>query len=496
MNNSSTELQKSGSIIQNTTISYTHLKNQKKNLKGNATKPLSVYSKRSDDDVFYLNKAFSDYFKQDFKEFAEKFSLLHPKVKCNNNKMKRILEKLKTFNEKNEKISQMKEDKVEKEIEMKEKDIYLAGNSKNIFPLLRSIYSQLYPYENEENVLTTPNLKYYFKSNKPLGNNDGNINYTYNMRNLNMQRNIIKTMNLNDMKYQINPEMYEEDDPDIKLFNNIKTDELDDLVNIKTNEENVINNNKNSTLNITEKYKINIESTDNKNTKIRPKTARIQTPNITKRNKNEENSKSKEKNKNKRELKRFNSKKGLRHGITNINIYNNNNDDFIHNKRLPFKDKPSAHPIQYQKMMNKIKMNYSNNITNNLFEDIILIENVHKKVKDDFSLFKDVNQQRPSTSKDFLVRPLSKLDKIRGNNIIYNNIEIKETKDFSHNIQTVASTKKLSSNNFFNDYIDSQFRTMYGNRNIFLNKKEDFRNEQINKNKELSGLLQVKNLKE
>ena len=52
---------------------------------------MSVYAKRSDSAVYYMSKEFSDYFKQDLKEFCDKFSLLHPKIKCNNKKIKKLL---------------------------------------------------------------------------------------------------------------------------------------------------------------------------------------------------------------------------------------------------------------------------------------------------------------------------------------------------------------------------------------------------------------------
>src|SRR5690606_15513050 len=80
-------------------------------LRSNATRPQSVFARRGDDDIFYLDKGFSDYFTQEESEFASKFPLLHPKVRCNSKSLKKTLRVVKKSNIQCEQLNTLKKTK-------------------------------------------------------------------------------------------------------------------------------------------------------------------------------------------------------------------------------------------------------------------------------------------------------------------------------------------------------------------------------------------------
>jgi len=190
------------------------IKKKSNAVKNIAPRPMSVYAKRSDSAVYYMSKEFSDYFKQDLKEFSEKFSLLHPKIKCDNSKIKKLLEEIKLIQDQDEKL--LKNFKIDDD-EFDIKDLNLAGNSKNIYPLLKSFLKNYYP-EDEVNKFFKD--KNYPISNRPLGNRIGKINNKTNIRSKNLDDLKSSTNSLrnsaNENKLNINT--YDKDDPDLKIF--------------------------------------------------------------------------------------------------------------------------------------------------------------------------------------------------------------------------------------------------------------------------------------
>ena len=84
----------------------------------------SVYQERSDSSIYFLSKEYSEYFKMDLKEFAEKFALLHPKLKIDKKNIRKTLEYINEMNnENNAKINQIKEPE---DIKFNKRHLYLA----------------------------------------------------------------------------------------------------------------------------------------------------------------------------------------------------------------------------------------------------------------------------------------------------------------------------------------------------------------------------------
>jgi len=54
-------------------------------------RPVSMYSPREENSCFYYSNTFSDYYKEDFKSFSEKFPVLKAKLKINSQKIQKEL---------------------------------------------------------------------------------------------------------------------------------------------------------------------------------------------------------------------------------------------------------------------------------------------------------------------------------------------------------------------------------------------------------------------
>lgn len=187
--------------------------NLNKNEKNTAIRPMSVYAKRSDSAVYYMSKEFSDYFKQDLKEFCDKFDLLHPKIRCDNKKIKKLLEEIKKDQDEDEKL--MRNFKID-DNEFNLKDLELAGNSRNILPLLKSFLKRYY---NDDEVRKIFNDKIYPISNRPLTAkpkiNDNKINLRGKI-----MSDLKETIERNEDRLKLEIEMYDKNDPDLKIFEN------------------------------------------------------------------------------------------------------------------------------------------------------------------------------------------------------------------------------------------------------------------------------------
>jgi hypothetical protein len=228
----------------------------------NAARPQSVYAKRSDNDVFYLDRAFSEYYTQEESKFAEKFPLLHPKVRCDQKKLKTTLQEVKLSTLWYDEMKNKIHNEDEYDVKIEQKDLNLAGNSKNPVPLLRSIYRQVYPDVLEAPI---PSNKIYPNSNKPLGNSIEYIDLKNNVRSANMMSfynnnlstdnfdNRIKSARINSIPSELKLDTYSIDDPEILIFSkNINTTEKEteeakktDVVNIllETNNQEELNKN-------------------------------------------------------------------------------------------------------------------------------------------------------------------------------------------------------------------------------------------------------------
>jgi len=195
-------------------ISQSVIRNRKKSNPGKnmAPRPMSVYAKRSENAVYYMSKEFSDYFKQDLKEFSEKFSLLHPKIKCDTTKIKKLLEEVKLLQDEDEKL--LKNFKIDNDA-FDIRDLNLAGNSKNIYPLLKSFLKNYYP-EDEVNKFFKD--KIYPISNRPLGNRVLGINNKNNVRSKNFEEQMNYNNRINNEDDKLNIKTYDINDPDLQIF--------------------------------------------------------------------------------------------------------------------------------------------------------------------------------------------------------------------------------------------------------------------------------------
>lgn len=187
--------------------------NFNKNEMNSAIRPMSVYAKRSDNAVYYMSKEFSDYFKQDLKEFCDKFNLLHPKIKCDNKKIKKLLEEIKKVQDEDEKI--IKNFKIDDD-DFNLKDLELAGNSKNILPLLKNFLKKYY---SEDEVRKIFNDKIYPISSRPLTTRPKLNDNKFNLRGKIMS-DLKENIEKNEDKLKLEIDTYDKNDPDLKIFEN------------------------------------------------------------------------------------------------------------------------------------------------------------------------------------------------------------------------------------------------------------------------------------
>ena len=202
-------------------------------------RPVSIYSTRKPEETFYFSNDFNDYYHQDLKQFSEKMPLLKARVNTSNKKLKKEIIKQRIKSSKEEKILNELINNVENQkIKFKKLDLIIAGERKNVEPLLKNIYYQQHPHLKKMN----EHIKMYYKTMKPFGNNKDNIDYTKNerwrpsMEIKHLREKYIKTRNnvgtstdINDLMerydydyYNRKPKLilsyYNNDDPDIKFF--------------------------------------------------------------------------------------------------------------------------------------------------------------------------------------------------------------------------------------------------------------------------------------
>jgi hypothetical protein len=149
-----------------------------------ATRPQSIYSKRSDNDIFYTNLSLNEYFTQDFKDFSNKFKILSSKFPAKTEKIKKTIDSSR-IKDRNLLSKSRLTDLIEKNIDLNDKDIRFLASSRNIIPFIKTLAT------TSDNEVFRESLKYneqklYPKSNKPLGNNDSKVNLHINVRNENM----------------------------------------------------------------------------------------------------------------------------------------------------------------------------------------------------------------------------------------------------------------------------------------------------------------------
>ena len=181
-NNPNNTLSKNSSKNNKTSTKINNIKTQNntnitsKTLTHHHIRPMSVYSKRANSCSFYFSSTFSDYYKEDLKSFSEKMKILKAKIKLNPNKLNH---EIKT----QRKISSTKELKLNNILNLQKynfvkENLIIAAERRNPIPLLKSIFKDKYP--NKE--VMKEHIKMYYNTMKPVGDNNGLVDYTKNDR--------------------------------------------------------------------------------------------------------------------------------------------------------------------------------------------------------------------------------------------------------------------------------------------------------------------------
>ena len=142
----------------------------------NHIQPISLYSKYGPSNTFYFSNAFSDYYKEDFKSFTQKMPILKAKIKTNSKRLKTEIKRQKAKAYVKEQILY---DIIKKDdLILRKQDLIISAERRNPVPLMKYIYKQEYPNALE----IKENLRKYFNTMKPYGNDDGKVDYTQNDR--------------------------------------------------------------------------------------------------------------------------------------------------------------------------------------------------------------------------------------------------------------------------------------------------------------------------
>lgn len=227
------------------------------------SRPMSVYTSRynSSFSSLYSSKTMYGYHNPNLKTFSGNFTnLLKPKLKSNSYQLKHEIKKQRILSARKEKEL---EKKLKEQINLEKQDLIIAAEKKNPVPLLKSIFKQMYPDQE----VIKENVKMYFNTMKPFNGDedDRNVDYTKNdrwrwiqeMKKMRMKKKLkINKSDLDNYNYIYNINnfnedrnlilsYYNQDDPYIKLFNNIINNKIQQQNNIinNNNEKNKVNEN-------------------------------------------------------------------------------------------------------------------------------------------------------------------------------------------------------------------------------------------------------------
>ena len=208
--------------------------------------PVSIYEQYGQNNTFYFSNTFSDYYKEDLKAFSKKMPILKAKIKTNPKRLKTEIKKQKNELDEKEKILY---DLIKKDdLNLRKQDLIISAERRNPVPLLKYIFKQNYPEAQE----IKEHIKKYFKTMKPYGNDDGKVDYTQNDR-WKLSNELIKYRK---MEYKLEKEKkkkelekkkrkrklilnyYDNNDPDLDIFNKLNIDNEDNANNLYTNKKN------------------------------------------------------------------------------------------------------------------------------------------------------------------------------------------------------------------------------------------------------------------
>ena len=447
----------------------------------NCTRPKSMYSQRLPGETFYLSQAFSEYYNEDLKTFSEKFPLLKAKIKVNPKKLQKALKDIKKQTIIRE--NNLKKVKLQDDLVLTKQEIIIAGMGGNAKPLLKSIYRQTHPYEHDD---FDPRVKYYRNTDKPLGQDNGDTDYSVNDRTKHINEfiklreeakgNSRSYKNINEMRTaenftRLHLDTYDEKDPHIQMFNQIQEE---NEVDIEANEESKVNDivvskkkeeltikteNDNKVLttlsqNQTEqtarndntvrtKYKIEATVSTNSNTQNnisnRPMTgmpkANLERPFSTLSNAN---------------LKNVISNRPMTTMPRQNNLLSDNNSTgFIPTKYLPLRTNSAVPNKTYRKIQNMIKTRKNKIMLTNLNTDGMFSSDIKRNAFSP-SAISEANRfvrERPQTAFE---------NKAIQNRLNELNNNMTQTQ-WSNNVITPKENK--ISYVYFNDYIDTTFNT-------------------------------------
>ena len=186
---------------------------------------MSINSPRDPHQNFYYSKEINDYYKRDIKSLAKMMPSLQAKIKISNKKLsqeivnlkyKKVSDKkiLKNFLENDQKV-------------FKVQDLIIAGIRNNPVRLLKNLYKMKHP--NYKKIKS--DMKMFYKTMKPIGEQEGEIDYTKNERwrtsseikKLRYEYKRYHTLEnqRNDDKSNLILSYYKVTDPDIKYFNRL-----------------------------------------------------------------------------------------------------------------------------------------------------------------------------------------------------------------------------------------------------------------------------------
>lgn len=196
-------------------------------------RPTSMNGPRRKIETFYFSKDFSNYYNEELKTFAKKMPLVRAKVHVDRSKLNKAMKIIRSQSV--EKEFNLKSIRDNNKLLISDQHVVLAGNSGNSRPLLESIYMQLHP-DYVENV---QKKKYYRNTAKPLGDYTNRENYAVNCRD--MHRYQIRAMreesnNKKTSRMGLEYDLYDENDPSVKMFMN--------LISNAQNVESIIDHNK------------------------------------------------------------------------------------------------------------------------------------------------------------------------------------------------------------------------------------------------------------
>ena len=449
----------------------------------NCTRPKSMYSQRLPGETFYLSQAFSEYYNEDLKTFSEKFPLLKAKIKANPKKLQKALKDIKKQTIIRE--NNLKKVKLQDDLVLSKQEIIIAGMGGNAKPLLKSIYRQTHPDEHDD---FDPRVKYYRNTDKPLGQDNGDTDYSVNDRTKHINEfiklreeakgNSRSYKDINEMRtaenfIRLHLDTYDENDPHIQMFNQIQEE---NEIDIEANEESKVNDivvskkkeeltikteNDNKVLTtvsqnqtdqtarndntVRTKYKIEATVSTNSNTQNnisnRPMTgmpkANLERPFSTLSNTNH-----------KKEL----SNRPMTTMPRNTNsLSENNSTGFIPTKYLPIRTNSAVPNQTYQKIQNMIKTRKNNIMLTNLNTDGSgMFSSDIKRNAFSPSAISEANRfvrERPQTA--FQNKAIqNRLNELNNN--------MTQTQ-WTNNVITPKENK--ISYIYFNDYIDTTFNT-------------------------------------